>query len=81
MNEKYLAKIIAKDSHGLKLISACCFEAKVKIKELKYLKKNPQIIYKVLRNAEKTWYGRLARCWCQNLCVWRLISLGQDFDF
>ena len=40
MNKKYLAKIIAKDSQGLKLISACCFEAKVKIDELRYLKKN-----------------------------------------
>jgi len=40
MNKKYLAKIIAKDSHGLKLVSACCFEAKVKVSELKYLKKN-----------------------------------------
>ena len=40
MSKKYLAKIIAKDSHGLKLISACCFEAKVKINDVKYLKKN-----------------------------------------
>jgi len=40
MTKKYLAKIIAKDSIGLKLISAYCFEAKVKINELKYLKKN-----------------------------------------
>ena len=40
MDKKYLAKIIAKDSHGLKLISAYCFEAKVKINELKFLKKN-----------------------------------------
>ena len=40
MNKKYLAKIIAKDSIGLKLISAYCFESKVKINELKYLKKN-----------------------------------------
>jgi len=40
MTKKYLAKIIAKDSQGLKLISACCFESKVKINELKYLKKN-----------------------------------------
>ena len=40
MDKKYLAKIIAKDSQGLKLISACCFKAKVKIEELKYLKKN-----------------------------------------
>ena len=40
MKKKYLAKIIAKDSHGLQLISACCFEAKLKVNELKYLKKN-----------------------------------------
>ena len=40
MDKKYLAKIIAKDNQGLKLISACCFEAKVKTEELKYLKKN-----------------------------------------
>ena len=40
MNKKYLAKIIAKDRIGLKLISAYCFESKVKINELKYLKKN-----------------------------------------
>ena len=40
MNKKYLAKIIAKDIQGLKLISACCFKANVKVNELKYLKKN-----------------------------------------
>ena len=40
MKKKYLAKINAKDSHGLHLISACCFEAKLKVNELKYLKKN-----------------------------------------
>jgi len=40
MDKKYLAKIIAKDSQGLKLISACCFKAKVRVNELKYIKKN-----------------------------------------
>ena len=40
MNKKYLAKIIAKDSQGLKLISPCCFQAKVSASELIYLKKN-----------------------------------------
>ena len=40
MDKKYLVKIIAKDSQGLQLISACCFKAKVKIDGLKYLKKN-----------------------------------------
>jgi len=40
MNKKYLAKIIAKDSQGLNLISACCFQAKVKVSQLRYLKKS-----------------------------------------
>ena len=40
MDKKYLAKIIAKDNQGLKVISACCYEAKIKINELKYLKKS-----------------------------------------
>ena len=40
MIKKYLAKIIAKDSQGLQLISAYCAGAKVKITELKYLPKN-----------------------------------------
>tara|TARA_B100001173_G_C15773268_1_gene456033 strand:+ start:130 stop:528 length:399 start_codon:yes stop_codon:yes gene_type:complete len=40
MDKKYLSKIIAKDDQGLKLISAYCFEAKVKIGEIKYLRKN-----------------------------------------
>mgnify|MGYP004347449797 CR=1 FL=1 len=39
MGKKYLAKIIAKDSQGLNLISACCFQAKVSVSELRYLKK------------------------------------------
>ena len=40
MNNKYFAKIIAKDSQGLQLISACCYQAKLRVSELKYLKKN-----------------------------------------
>ena len=40
MKKEYLAKIIAKDIQGLKLISAYCFKARVKINELKFLKKN-----------------------------------------
>ena len=40
MTKRYLAKIIAKDSQGLQLISACCADAKVKITEIKYLPKN-----------------------------------------
>ena len=40
MNKKYLAKIIAKDNQGLNLISACCFQAKVRVSQLRYLKKS-----------------------------------------
>ena len=40
MTKRYLAKIIAKDSQGLQLISAYCADSKVKIREIKYLPKN-----------------------------------------
>ena len=40
MNNKYFAKIIAKDSQGLQLISAYCFQAKIRVSELRYLKRN-----------------------------------------
>ena len=40
MIKRYLAKIIAKDSQGLQLISAYCAGAKVKMNEIKYLPKN-----------------------------------------
>ena len=41
MTEKqYLAKIISKDPKGLQIISACCSGGKVKIGEIKFLKKN-----------------------------------------
>ena len=39
-HKKYLAKIIAKDANGLQVISACCAEGKVKVDEIKFLKKN-----------------------------------------
>jgi len=38
--KKYLSKIIAKDSQGLQMISACCSEAKINITEMKYLPDN-----------------------------------------
>ena len=40
MEKKYLARIIANDSEGLQIISACCTGAKVKIADIKYLKSN-----------------------------------------
>ena len=38
--KKYFAKIIAKDPNGIQVISAYCSEAKVKVNEIKFLKKN-----------------------------------------
>ncbi len=38
--KKYFAKIIATDNEGLRIISACCSGAKVKISNIKYLKTN-----------------------------------------
>ena len=53
-NKKYLAKIIAKDPNGLQVISACCSEAKVKIEEIKFLKKNKIFLLLIERlNKEK----------------------------
>ncbi len=40
MEKKYLAKIIATDSDGLQMISACCSGAKVKISDIKFLQSN-----------------------------------------
>ena len=55
MNEKkYLAKIIAKDVNGLQVVSACCSEGKVKINEIKFLKKNKLFLVSIERlNKEK----------------------------
>ena len=60
MNEnKYFAKIIAKDPNGIQVISACCSEAKVKVKEIKFLKKNKIFLLLIERikkekNSEET---------------------------
>ena len=55
MNEKrYLAKIIAKDPNGMQVISVCCSEAKVKVEEIKFLKKNKIFLLSIERlNKEK----------------------------
>ena len=60
MNEKkYLAKINAKDANGLQVISACCSDAKVKIEDIKFLKKNKIFLLLIERrkkekNSEET---------------------------
>ena len=53
MNKKYLAKIIAKDNQGLKLISAFCSGSKIKINNLKYLKKNQIFLVFLERNKKE----------------------------
>ena len=40
MVDQYLKKIIAKSPEDLQFISACCYQAKVKISDIKYLPKN-----------------------------------------
>ena len=53
-NKKYLAKIITKDPNGIQVISACCSEAKVKVDEIKFLKKNKIFLLLIERlNREK----------------------------
>ena len=53
-SKKYLAKIIAKDPSGLQIISACCAEGKVKVDEIKFLKKNKIFLLLIERfNKEK----------------------------
>ena len=55
MNEKkYLAKVIAKDQSGINVISACCSDAKAKVEDIKFLKKNKIFLLPIERiNKEK----------------------------
>ena len=39
MSKKYLAKILARDLNGLNLISLYCHKSKLKISDIKFLKK------------------------------------------
>ena len=54
MDKKYLAKIIATDSEGLQIISACCSGAKVKISDIKFLKSNKIFLLSVERSKIET---------------------------
>ena len=52
--KKYLAKIIAKDSNGFQVISAYCSDSKVKVEDIKFLKKNKIFLLLIERlNKEK----------------------------
>ena len=54
MNKRYLSKIIANDYEGLQMISACCEGAKIKVNEIKYLKKNKIFLLSLLRSKIET---------------------------
>ncbi len=50
MNKKYLAQIIATDSEGLQIVSACTAGAKVKVSDIKYLASNKVFLLSIERN-------------------------------
>ena len=50
MEKKYLAQIIATDSEGLQMISACTAGAKVKVVDIKYLATNKVFLISIERN-------------------------------
>ena len=47
--KKYLSKIIANDSEGLQIISACCTGAEIKVSDIKYLQKNKVFLLSLQR--------------------------------
>ena len=54
MDKKYFAKIIATDSEGLQMISACCAGAKVKVANIKYLQSNKIFLLSLERTKVET---------------------------
>ena len=54
MAGQYLKKIIAKSPDDLQFISACCYKAKVKISDIKYLPKNKIFIVSLERYSRET---------------------------
>ena len=54
MTGQYLKKIIAKSPNDLQFISACCYKAKVKISDIKYLPKNKIFIISLERYSRET---------------------------
>jgi len=54
MVEQYLKKIIAKSPDDLQFISACCYQAKVKVSDIKYLPKNKIFIISLKRHKRET---------------------------
>ena len=54
MDKQYLTKVIATDSEGLQMISACVSGGKVKISEIKYLSSNKVFLLSIERNKIET---------------------------
>ena len=54
MKKKYLSKIIANDNEGLQIISACCSGAKLRVADIKYLKKNKVFLLSLVRSKIET---------------------------
>ena len=54
MDKKYLAQIIATDSEGLQMISACTAGAKVKVADIKYLSSNKVFLLSIERTKIET---------------------------
>ena len=52
--KKYLKKIIAKSPDDLQFISACCYQAKVKVSDMKYLPKSKIFIILLERYNRET---------------------------
>ena len=54
MSKSFLKKIIAQSTSDLQMISACCYEAKIKLAEIKYLKKNKIFLISLERYSLET---------------------------
>ena len=67
--KKYLAKIIAKDLNGFQTISACCSESKVKIEDIKFLKKNKIFLLLIERIKKEKNKNEKIKSICKFECV------------
>jgi len=54
MKKKYLSKIIANDNEGLRMISACCAGAEIKVSDIKYLQTNKVFLLSLKRTKIET---------------------------
>jgi hypothetical protein len=71
MSKNYLTKIIARDSEGLQMISACCSEAKLKISEIKYLPQNKIFLLNVDRFKKE---GNIKNTKINSICKFEFID-------